>query len=449
MFCELPFEENRQQLMVIYLKAEQYRSPSNADTVISSSTSFLYMFESKQPELGEINLDVQLGVDTLSVGYDREIQFPSLYPLGQQKLSYESASNQSSYERRNDLIVSSIISVRSYNYGPKICPDGSHGGFTSQQLVGRLLSSVLSTKDLKYVKIFLTLYRFFLSPFGLLEAIAQAFSGVKCSGWDDIISAVQQLRYLAVFEMWMKAYPGDFALLPTYRKARDFIEQLRMSRILSVGANELSLRIINVVEDDNTYWAFNDGPKILNSKAHRMRVDASIDSVPADLMQNNINSDYDLSYSHSSPSEKKPMIEAILDGKGADQETYHERLHMNQHLTSEQQSEFSKSRWRQLVSESEENIAREITRIDWVMFSSVNPRDLIRHVTLPPDARKYYRYLGNVDRMIDHFNHIAYWVANIILIRDKAKHRAIMMMKLMKVARVSTWARPITILELL
>ena len=37
--------------------------------------------------------------------------------------------------------------------------------------------------------------------------------------------------------------------------------------------------------------------------------------------------------------------------------------------------------------------------------------------------------------MIDHFNHLRDWVANFILLRDKAKHRVLMLEKLMQVAR--------------
>ena len=89
------------------------------------------------------------------------------------------------------------------------------------------------------------------------------------------------------------------------------------------------------------------------------------------------------------------------------------------------------------MDEPDANIANEMTRIDWLLFSSFRPRDLIRQISLAGNAKKSYQKLENVNLTINHFNHIAYWVSNIILIRDKAKHRALMMVKLMRVARVS------------
>ena len=86
---------------------------------------------------------------------------------------------------------------------------------------------------------------------------------------------------------------------------------------------------------------------------------------------------------------------------------------------------------------SEDDIARELTRIDWIMYSSIKPRDLVRHVTLSAEERGKCRGLENIDRMINHFNHIAFWVANLVLLRDKPKHRARMLERFMRIAWVS------------
>ncbi len=40
----------------------------------------------------------------------------------------------------------------------------------------------------------------------------------------------------------------------------------------------------------------------------------------------------------------------------------------------------------------------------------------------------------SVNRMITHFNHVAHWVANMVLIRDKTKHRAPCLQKFMEIA---------------
>ena len=87
------------------------------------------------------------------------------------------------------------------------------------------------------------------------------------------------------------------------------------------------------------------------------------------------------------------------------------------------------------MAQPDDFIARELTRIDWIMFSSIRPRDLVRHVTVAPSDRHRFPDLQNVTRMIEHFNHLAYWVTNLVLLRDKPKHRAQALEKLMRVAR--------------
>lgn len=87
------------------------------------------------------------------------------------------------------------------------------------------------------------------------------------------------------------------------------------------------------------------------------------------------------------------------------------------------------------MDQPDELIARELTRIDWIMFSSIRPRDLVRHVSLSKEQRQLCRNLAHVERMIQHFNQIAFWVANYVLLRDKPKHRVLMLEKFMRVAR--------------
>jgi hypothetical protein len=93
--------------------------------------------------------------------------------------------------------------------------------------------------------------------------------------------------------------------------------------------------------------------------------------------------------------------------------------------------------WRQFMDTPDDDFAEELTRIDWVMFSAMRPRDIVRHISLSTaEKRGRSRSVENVDRMIAHFNHVACWVANIILFRDKPKHRAQALEKFMNIAWV-------------
>lgn len=94
----------------------------------------------------------------------------------------------------------------------------------------------------------------------------------------------------------------------------------------------------------------------------------------------------------------------------------------------------TKFRYNIFMDTTDDDFADEMTRIDWVMFSAIRLRDLVRHVSLSLEQKEKCKSLTSVNRMISHFNHIAKWVANMILMRDKPKHRALMLEKFMNIA---------------
>ena len=97
----------------------------------------------------------------------------------------------------------------------------------------------------------------------------------------------------------------------------------------------------------------------------------------------------------------------------------------------------SKIQWRLFMDIPDDDFARELTRIDWIMFTSFRPRDLVRHVSISGKDKDKIKSLENVNRMIKEFNHLAFFVASMILLRDKPKHRAKALEKFMGVAQVS------------
>jgi hypothetical protein len=94
----------------------------------------------------------------------------------------------------------------------------------------------------------------------------------------------------------------------------------------------------------------------------------------------------------------------------------------------------TKTQWRQFMEIPDDDFARELTRIDWTMFTSFTARDLVRDVSLNASEKSKSKSLRNVSRMIQEFNHLAFLVAQMILLRDKAKHRAKAMEKFMNIA---------------
>lgn len=97
----------------------------------------------------------------------------------------------------------------------------------------------------------------------------------------------------------------------------------------------------------------------------------------------------------------------------------------------------NKGHWHDFMEMDNDVIAMELTRIDWILFSGIRPRDLIRHINNSGEARASSKGLETIDRMVLHFNHLASWLGQMILLRDKPKHRARMMEKCMLIAWVS------------
>lgn len=101
------------------------------------------------------------------------------------------------------------------------------------------------------------------------------------------------------------------------------------------------------------------------------------------------------------------------------------------------QTVLGKIQWRYFMELPEDSFARELTRIDWIMYNSFRPRDLVRHVSISGVDKDKIKNLQNVNRMIRQFNHLAFFTASMILLRDKPKHRARCLEKFMNIAVVS------------
>lgn len=300
----------------------------------------------------------------------------------------------------------------------------------------------MSKDDTKFISIFLALYRRFATPGQLLETILKRFEQINHNKDLPMIRIITQLRYLALLERWVAYYPGDFAYPTTRRMMRRFALGLASNREYSVAATQILRDLDLVVDDDDTDWACND------------RQRAQHDHTPFSSFHNNVldeGSDEDefaRAIGHMSMgSDRLSMARSSLTGGtmstntsslGSTQ-TLLSLVERNERLARQLEPKplkpLSKTQWHQFMAESDEVIAREMTRMEWIMFSSVRPRDLVRHVSLNAEDKKRCKSLENVTRMIEHFNHIACLVTNYILLRDKPKHRAQMMEKWMRIAR--------------
>lgn len=320
-------------------------------------------------------------------------------------------------------------------------------GCTLDELVDRLLGQHMSKADSNFSDVFLCLYRKFAAPGELFSAILGRLDQVaKDNSIHDLTRLGTQLRVITVIAKWVSSYPGDFASPQTRDRLGSLIEQLSREAAFAAAAQEMRTELqLHVTEDDDTGWA---------------RTDADVEAIPnvsesvliTPSIRNTIRPNSDFTKTTTNPqgledgTEKRGRRPSeVTSISSAEARSASESLPHIYHTVDDYETEarklvpsstlpLTKFRYHICMDTSDDDFADEITRIDWVMFSSIRVRDLVRHVSLPLEQKEKCKSLANVNRMIDHFNHIAKWVSNMILMRDKAKHRAQMLEKFMRIA---------------
>ncbi|KAK3315050.1 ras guanine nucleotide exchange factor domain-containing protein [Apodospora peruviana] len=318
-------------------------------------------------------------------------------------------------------------------------------GVTFDELVDRLLAPKMTRADNNFADIFLCLYRKFAAPSTLLTSIVTRLDRIKNDRTIQFLIKVEtQMRMIEVVAKWLSLYPGDFARPPTRRKLEELIRQLSAEAVFSAAAQQMRAHLEQkVVEDDDTGWAESDdvaqdgattgqvpgGGKDgtgqrqggITDSMGLLRLDES--NLP-DQGRPSQSSETSMSDPHRiRPTPVRFQFHSFED---------YEREAATMVPTAT--LPLNKVRYHIFMDIEPEDIADEITRIDWVMFSSIRIRDMVRHVSLSLEQKEKCRSLKNVNRMVAHFNHVANWVANMVLIRDKAKHRAPCLEKFMVVA---------------
>ncbi len=311
-------------------------------------------------------------------------------------------------------------------------------GLTFDELVDRLLAPKLSRADQNFAGVFLCLYRKFATPGELFSAIIARLDAIK----DDksihyLTKTTAQLRTIEAIAKWVETYPSDFARPSVRRRLDEFITHLSAEPIFSAAALQMRKTLEEaVIEDDDTGW--------VKSEAEDTQVDGeSLENAARD----NPRQGHDLQDSLSMLSignhtdHHASASSLVSSSAGVNTKTHSFQFHSYEDYEHEAATmtptytlPLTKFRYHIFMDMANDDIADEMTRIDWVMFSSIRIRDLVRHVSLSPEQKEKCKAMRNVNRMIFHFNHVATWVSNMVLMRDKAKHRALMLEKFMLIA---------------
>ncbi|PGH19090.1 hypothetical protein AJ79_00124 [Helicocarpus griseus UAMH5409] len=321
-------------------------------------------------------------------------------------------------------------------------------GVTFDELVDRLLSPPMSKQDAKFASIFLCLYRKFATPARLLSALLTRFEKIGSAPSPLLMRHADHLRLLNVMSQWVSEYPGDFAGPKTRKRLTDFIASLEKHFVFAFAAKEMSSFLEKHVEDEDSGWAFEDNKE--GSENVETFLDTSVQSSPATFVAqscdetiNNMSAldlsdenqgDYSSQFSNLSAASSVYRSGSISSQSFLTLLSVESAQHEAQRLELAPKHVLTKDYWKLFMEIPDEEFAREVTRIDWVMFSSFRPRELVRHVSISSDDRANAKGLCNVNRMIDEFNHLALFVSSMVLFRDKPKHRAQALEKFMNIA---------------
>ncbi|KAI1165468.1 RAP guanine nucleotide exchange factor 4 [Nemania serpens] len=311
-------------------------------------------------------------------------------------------------------------------------------GLTFDELVDRLLAPTLSKADQNFAGVFLCLYRKFATPGELFSAVLARLDAIK----DDksihyLTKTTTQLRIIEAVARWVATYPNDFARPATKRRLDEFITHLSAEPIFSAAAVQMRKALEEtVIEDDDTGWVKSEAEDV-QADSEASPTLAREDTRQADDLRDSLST---LSVSHLT--DHRPSASSMASSSmGVNTKTHSFQFHVYEDyereaatMTPSYTLPLTKFRYHIFMDMANDDIADEMTRIDWVMFSSIRIRDLVRHVSLSPEQKEKCKAMKNVNRMIFHFNHIASWVSNMVLMRDKAKHRAQMLEKFMHVA---------------
>ena len=307
---------------------------------------------------------------------------------------------------------------------------------TFEELVARVCFRDDPRKDAEFDFNFLVFYRFFASPLRLLNALISVYD--TASSDDDVIDInVLPDRVLQFLSQWITTHPGDFADESTHNRLEEFLVPFGQSSVFFSVAEQIRMASGKVAKDDDNAWSLPDAISASDcTPAVRSDSVLSLNSQctsPTSL-------DAKLIFEAHTTLTVEAMGPSHTHTNSVDQSSIpynitYQAQRQSALLDPSSRVPFAKVQWRQILATPDNVIAREMTCIDWIMFNAIQPRDMVRHITVSTGERARFRELPNVTRMIEHFNHVAYWTTNLILFRDKPKHRALALEKLILVAR--------------
>ena len=301
------------------------------------------------------------------------------------------------------------------------CGEDQRTYSTLTSLIQRLLATPSSDADVQFTSVFLTLYKMFAAPNDLLDAMLDLTQ--HDSIHNQMSDTNSSARLIAIIHYWIVSYPGDFAQGPTRDRLKIFLSSFTNDDPFQARRQQIDQALSVVAQDDNTLWACKDDAASLTpttsktSDVYLNQSPAGITQIESRVSETSKRTSVTKSRSRMNiPSLQRPSLSPTSN-------------------RSFVQQPMGKADWRAFMELPEDILAQSIAIINRRLFVAAKPRDFIRQITVPAKNRSSFPSLSNIAALTAHFNHLAHWVATIVLVRDKAKHRVLALEKVMRLAR--------------
>ncbi|PWN47626.1 ras GEF [Violaceomyces palustris] len=335
----------------------------------------------------------------------------------------------------------------------------SAGGYVSiDELWNKLFYAAVSGNDDRFLLMFMVFYRGFTRPLDLLRQMISRFESLANSEASDrVMIRFSLMRLTAMLGDWVQDYPGDLSGPETYPLLLSFYTRLLQHPSTTHTASPLkaSIESVATAPDLDALWAnmareaapqlagqddsseppsrTNSDPTIPDRSLSERSAFLGTAMDPSHPGRHRSASDLTTSSAEISRSSSRPATSqatptgtaggAAVPGtwppNSLDPQKAAERKAILRNVSNT------------LAEIDDEVIAAELTRLEWLHFTAIRPRDLLRHILIPRDQRE-----GPVSRSIVHFNYISGWVTTMILAQGKTKARARMLEKFYNIAAI-------------
>ncbi|KAJ7293598.1 ras guanine nucleotide exchange factor domain-containing protein [Mycena rebaudengoi] len=314
---------------------------------------------------------------------------------------------------------------------------------TLDELLDKLLFLAVSGDDPTYITHFLLTYRRFASPRSVLLAMQLRLRQLDQPSGDPMFACFAQMRICHLLEQWIRDYPYDFKVRGTPSALSALFKSITSKTyLLHYGSDFLPFHELlpNLVDKDAAWAHKPDYPEDESDydddeKSTVLTVGSSHSSEVDSITSN----------TRSPPSAKgkaPPSIPIQFRERKGSLPLGNNRLTMpppppngiaeNSEPSNRNQLKDLLKLAAEVNAIDSEEIAQEITRMEVKLFLDIEPRHWLRYTFV---SGKKDPATDSIARFNDFSNHLADWVASLILCHDKPKTRARQIEKIVEIAQ--------------